>query len=148
MRLPIQIQCIVFRKKGNKTEFLLLKRIPEKGGFWQPVCGGFEDTDRGKLACAYRELKEEAFVQKKNIIRVIENVHYFVMEGHYITKEPIKKVEEFVYAFEVKPDTKIDISKNIYPEHSEFKWVSFDKAVKMLKWKNNEDGFRKLIKLI
>ena len=80
MRLPVQIQSIVFRKVGKKTEYLLLKRIPEKGGFWQPVCGGLEDTDKSKLDCAYRELKEEACIAKKDIVRVIEDVHYFVME--------------------------------------------------------------------
>ena len=45
MRLPIQVQCIIFRKTNNSFEFLLLKRVPSKGGFWQSLTGGLEDGE-------------------------------------------------------------------------------------------------------
>lgn len=60
-----QIECIVFRKTKNVFEFLLLKRLPEKGGFWQPISGGVEKTDNSLINAAFRELKEEANIQKK-----------------------------------------------------------------------------------
>jgi len=40
MRLPIQVEAIIFRRKGGTIEYLLLKRLPERNGFWQPVKGG------------------------------------------------------------------------------------------------------------
>lgn len=70
-----QLFCIVFRKKGEDYEFLLLRRIPQKGGFWQPVSGGLEESDASKLEAAYRELKEEAGIDKSQVLRVIEDVY-------------------------------------------------------------------------
>jgi len=148
MRKRIQLECIVFRKNKNKYEYLLLKRIPEKGGFWQPPCGGMEDTDKTKLDAAHREVFEETGISKGKILRVIENVHYFVMSKHYLTNEPMEPVEEFVLGFEVKSDAEIDIAKNNCAEHEEYRWVSFEEAIKLLKWENNKDAFRKLKKVL
>lgn len=144
----IQIECIVFRKNCSGFEFLLLKRIPEKGGFWQPPCGGLEENDESKLNAAYREILEETGIKKEQIIKVIENVHHFVMDKHYLTNEPIIPIEEFVYAFETTNETPINIHNNIYVEHDDFKWVCFDEAIKMLKWENNKDSFKKLHSLL
>jgi dATP pyrophosphohydrolase len=139
-----QLECIVFRKKENKYEFLILKRIPQKGGFWQPVCGGLEKEDKSLIEGAYRELKEEANISKQDIIRVFENVHFFEIKTHYLTGEVIPTIKEYIFGFEVSPKLKIDITKNIYPEHDEIKWVSLEEALKLLKWENNKDGFKKL----
>jgi 8-oxo-dGTP pyrophosphatase MutT (NUDIX family) len=148
MRKRIQLECIVFRKNKNKYEYLLLKRIPEKGGFWQPPCGGMEDIDKTKLDAAYREIFEETGLSKDKIIKVIEDVHYFVMSKHYLTNEPMEPVEEFALGFEVKSDAEIDIAKNNCVEHEEYRWVSFEDAIKLLKWENNKDAFRKLRKVL
>lgn len=50
MRLPIQVQAILFRKIDGRTQYLLLKRIPGPGGleegFWQPVTGSIEEGEK------------------------------------------------------------------------------------------------------
>lgn len=138
-----QLQCIVFRKKENQFEFLLLKRIPEKGGFWQPPCGGMEE-DASLIDAAFRELKEEADISKDDVIRVIENVHYFEVDKHYITGQPIPTIKEYVFGMEVDLNFKVNIDGNIYPEHEEFKWVPIKEALELLKWEDNKEGFRKL----
>ncbi len=140
----IQLECIVFRKKEGKYEFLLLKRIPKKGGFWQPVCGGMEKADNSLIDAAYRELKEEANISKKDIINVLENIHYFEINKNYLTGENIPTIREYVLGFQVKSEINIEIDKNIYQEHEEIKWVSFEEALQLLKWENNKDGFKKL----
>ena len=140
----IQLECIIFRRKGKLYEFLLLKRIPEKGGFWQPPCGKLEKSDNSKLDAAYREVLEETGISKDNILRAIKNVHYFETDKHYITGKPIKPIKEYVFGFEVKPNVQVGIDNNINTEHEEYKWVSFDKALKLLKWENNKDAFKKL----
>jgi len=143
-----QLECIVFRRKNDSYEFLILKRIPNKGGFWQPVCGGMEKEDKSLLDAAFRELEEEANIQKKDILNVLEDVHYFEINKHYLTGKPISTIKEYVLGFEVKPDTKVTIGKNISAEHDEIKWVTFKEALKLLKWKDNKKGFRKLNALI
>lgn len=81
----IQLEAIVYRKKKEKYEFLLLKSIPSKGHFWQLPCGKMDDSDKSILDSYYREIKEETSIDKKDIIRVIDNVHYFEMNKHYLT---------------------------------------------------------------
>jgi len=137
-----QVEALVFRNTGKSYEYLLLKRIKEKGGFWQPPCGRVENESI--MDAAYREVFEETGISKNQIITIIEKVHYFVMNKHYLTQEPIEPIEEFVFAFEVPNDITISIDNNIYTEHEEFKWVSFNEAINLLKWDNNKDSFRKL----
>ncbi|MFH1064175.1 MAG: NUDIX pyrophosphatase [Candidatus Woesearchaeota archaeon] len=143
-----QLECIVFRKNGDTHEFLLLKRIPEKGEFWQPVSGGFEAEDSSRLEGAYRELLEETSISKVSVVRVIEDVHRFEFNRHHLTDEPTDPITEYVYGFEVAPDTEVSISNNIYPEHTEFRWVSFAEAIGLLKWDNNKDALKKLNELL
>jgi dihydroneopterin triphosphate diphosphatase len=143
-----QVEGIIFRKQNKDYEFLLLKRIPAKGGFWQPVSGGIETEDKSILDAAYREIKEEANISKNEVIRVLENVHYFEMDKHYLTGEPTPLKKEYVFGFEVSPTLKISLDKNIYQEHEEIKWVSLEEALKLLKWDNNKDAFKKLNELL
>jgi 8-oxo-dGTP pyrophosphatase MutT (NUDIX family) len=144
----IQLECIVYRKNGDKYEYLLLKRIPKKGGFWQPPCGKMEKNDETILDGCYREIEEESSITKDDIIKVLDNVHYFEINKHYLTGEPIPTVKEHVLGFEVTMDTNVSIEHNIYPEHDEYKWVSFEEAMVLLKWQNNKDAFVKLNELL
>lgn len=133
------VQAIAFRKREN-YEFLLLKRIPAKGGFWQPVTGRLEEETLLEGAC--RELQEEASIGKDSILQVFENIH-----EHTFQRDNFH-IKENVFAFEVSSDTEVSILNNIYPEHEEFKWVSFETAMEMLKWDSNKDAFKKLRELI
>ncbi len=141
MRLPIQVQIIVFRKVNNSYEFLLLKRIPEKGGFWQAITGGLEDGESIERAIM-REIKEES--QITEIKRLIKKVdfHQFESQTH---KEP-KGIwlSEFVFGAEVDKNTEVNISNNIYKEHTEFKWCTFEEALELLKWDSNKESLEKL----
>jgi len=74
MRLPIQIEAIIFRRNGNLIEYLLLKRLPHRNGFWQPVTGGLEEGET-RTEALHREIREETGI--KNLIRVIEDLYYF-----------------------------------------------------------------------
>jgi len=139
----IQLECIIYRKVNNHFEFLLLKRIPSKGGFWQPVCGGLEEGET-KIDACYREILEETGISKEKIVNVIKEVHHFVINKDYLSKNPISPQEEFVFGFEINSSEEINIDSNIQIEHEAYKWVSFDDAINLLKWKNNKDAFEKL----
>jgi dihydroneopterin triphosphate diphosphatase len=144
----VQLECIVFKRVNSSIEYLLMKRIPSKGGFWQPPSGGLEESDKSKLDAAFRELKEEANINKEDVIKVIENVHYFTVDKHYLTNEPISPIHEFVFGFEVKENIDISIKNNIDPEHEEIKWVQFEEALNLLKWENNKEAFVKINHLL
>lgn len=144
----VQIECIVFREKNNNYEFLLLKRVLHKGGFWQPPCGRLEKEDKSKLATAYRELLEEANIPKEKILKIIKDVHYFEIKKHYLTGKPIPKIQEHAYGFEVDSGIKVSIHRNPCQEHEKFEWVPFEKALKLLKWDNNKVALIKLNSLL
>ena len=58
MRQPIQVLIYIYRETERGREYLMLRRIPAGGGFWQGVSGGVED-DEDVLTAACRELREE-----------------------------------------------------------------------------------------
>ena len=147
MRLPVQVECIIFRRVNDVVEFLLLKRIESRGGFWQPVTGGLEENETVKDA-VFRELCEETSLAKKDIIKVFDEVYSFSFESEKIAEMTGNKnniIKEQVYGLEVKTDSKIVIDPK---EHNEYKWVSYDEAMKMLKWQNNKDAFVKLKRIL
>jgi len=146
MTRTTQVECIIFRK--DPVEFLLLRRIPEKGGFWQPVTGGLEPEDDSHEAGVVREVMEETGIAREHIVRIIPDVHYFVMDKHYLTGEDRPPLEEFVFGVEVSREVVVDLENNVYPEHDAYEWVSFEKAMNMLKWDDNKDSLKKLLSLM
>ena len=55
-----QVEVHVFRRRGKRLEFLLIRRSPHRSlaGVWQPVTGGIEKGE-SVLKAAVRELREE-----------------------------------------------------------------------------------------
>ena len=132
-----KVQVIIFRKNKGSIEFLLLRRIPERGGFWQPVTGGIE-KDEDKKEAVIRELREETGI--KDFIRIIENVYHLKLEGD--------GADEYVFGVEISPNTNISLKKNIYLEHDKYEWYKFEKALSLLKWPGNKEGLRRLNKIL
>ena len=87
-------------------------------------------------------------IAKEDVLRVLENVHVFEINKHYITGESIPTITEHVFGFEIKQDAKIRIDKNIYPEHDAIQWVSYKQALELLKWENNKTSLTKLQALL
>ena len=135
MRLPIQIEAILFNRTDGKIQYLLLKRILEKGGFWQPVTGGLEEGET-KIEALKREIREETGI--KNIIKIIENVHYFEFLYPHLVKE-------YAFGVEVSSDERVVLDGK---EHSEFKWCSFQEALRLVEWKGNKDALKKLDRIL
>lgn len=124
MRLPVQVEGILFKRIEGKIRYLMPRRIPERGEFWQSVTGGLEEGET-KIEALKREAMEETGIE--HIVNVIEEVHYFEIPQPYLIKE-------YVFGVEILPDDKIALDKR---EHSEFRWCSFQEALKLLKWQEN-----------
>jgi 8-oxo-dGTP pyrophosphatase MutT (NUDIX family) len=144
MRLPIEIEAILFKRADEKIQYLLLKRHPEKGEFWQPITGGLEEGET-KIETLKREIREETGI--KSIIRIIENVHYFEFQDPSLIeyfkrhRRACNHVKEYAFGVEVSSDEKVVLDGN---EHSEFKWCSFHEALRLMKWKGNREALKKL----
>jgi dATP pyrophosphohydrolase len=135
MRLPIQVQAIIFKKTSGRLHYLLLKRTPEREGFWQPVTGGLEEGET-RVEALEREVLEETGI--KSIVGIIEDVHYFEYSHPYFIKE-------YVFGVEIHPNEKIVIDGK---EHCRFRWCSFQEALELLKWNENKEALSRLNEIL
>ncbi len=131
MRLPIQVEAIIFRRNSNRIEYLLLKRLPERNGFWQPVTGGVEEGETLTEALR-REIREETGIE--NLVRVIEDIYYFEFSDPNLNKE-------YVFGVEVSSTEVVVLDGE---EHSEYRWCSIKGALQLLNWKENKEALEKL----
>jgi dATP pyrophosphohydrolase len=118
------IEAHIFRENHNKMEFLLLKRSNEVlyPGLWQMVNGHVEPGEKG-YQTALREIEEETGL-KPEMLWAAPNVNSFYShENDYIMLLPV---------FAAKVNSMADVK--ICHEHSDYAWVSREKAKKMLAW--------------
>jgi len=143
MRLPVQVQGILFRKVKGRIEYLLLKTTPEREDFWQPVTGGLEEGET-EVEALKREVWEETGI--KNVVRIIENVAYFEYpDAHFINIKGFDFIKEYVFGVDVDPNEGITIDRK---EHSQFRWCSFQEALQLLKWDENKKAMSKLNEIL
>ena len=154
MRLPIQIEAILFKRTDGKIQYLILKTIPLKNyemrQFWQPITGGLEEGET-KMEALKREVREETGI--KNIKKIIEDVHYYEPRDlsliEYFKKhgQTYKHLKAYAFGVEVSSDEEVVLDGK---EHSEFKWCSFQKALKLLKgsFYDHSESLKKLNRLL
>jgi len=128
------IEAHLFRVQNGLIEFLLLKRSPDEyyPNLWQMVSGSIEENETAFKA-ALREIKEETNLTPIKIWAAPKVNSFYSPDFDYICLIP-------VFAAQVDFNSLIQISL----EHTEYKWVTPDKAVKMLAW----DGQRRSVELI
>ncbi len=135
MRLPIQVEAIVFKMQDDVPLFLMLKRNEKKGGFWQPVTGGVEEGEE-IIDALYREIREELAIDQPK--RVIPEVYYFEFEESY------GLMKEYVFGIEIDDTQEISLS----PEHVALQWCTETEAINLMKYETNKEGLRRLTSLI
>lgn len=131
MDLPIKVEGIVFAKVDGGYEFLIIKRVPEDGGFWQPLTESLEEGEAVK-ACLRRGLKEELGIESAK--EITDRIWSFPWENRF--GEPNI---DLVYGVQISGGEKIIINPE---EHSEYKWCSHGEALKLLGKDNNRRAFK------
>ena len=135
MRTNQQVEVIVFKKDQNQVFFLILKRNPQKGDFWQPITGGIEEGETFEQT-AIREVSEEIGVFDAKLIDIDFEFDFFDHNENHFEK---------CFAVEVPATTQIVLSE----EHTEFKWVDLQTAVNdYLKYPKNKEAFEKTINIL
>ena len=133
--LPIKIEAFIYRMTDASLEYLLLKRVPEDGGFWQPVTGTLE-FEESLRECILREISEETGID--SIISLTSEVHRFSWQKQDYT------VVELVYGINVMATQTVSLSK----EHDDYKWVHYEEAQNLLNKENNRIALTKLHHLL
>ncbi|VVB83717.1 RNA pyrophosphohydrolase [uncultured archaeon] len=131
MRFRKAIFALTYSRNKNKIEYLILKRKKHWIG-WEFPKGGIEFLETKKMAVR-REIKEETGLK-------ILNIKKFNVAGLYKYKKKFPDRKGVVgqkyslYAVRVKKgNVKIDSR-----EHSGYKWMNFNEAMKKLTWKNQK----------
>lgn len=117
--------AIIFHHKPDKSRTYLLLRYKNYWGF---VKGNIE-AGESKEQTAKREAKEEANLDIHIMPNFKEDISYFYrFEG-----KPISKSVMFLLA-EAKTQ-----SVRLSEEHSDFKWIGYEEAVQLVKFKNSKE---------
>lgn len=138
-RVPIQIQAFVYRLESGTPMYLLLKRRPDIGGFWQGVTGALKPGEAEDAAAA-REIMEETGLDVSAVERLAFS-HSFPVEEQWkhLYDESVTEIFEHAFAAET-----VETNVTICDEHTEFKWVNFGDAYKLLKWPGNKGALEVL----
>ena len=140
-RAPFQVLVFPYYiKRGNIIFYALFKRGEKTGGYWQGIAGGGEGNESSLLA-AKREAFEEAGIPINNTFIKLKSLSMISVENVCGFKwgQSILVIPEYCYGVMVK--TKILTLSN---EHSLYKWLSYKKAQKYLKWDSNKTALWEL----
>ena len=125
------ILAIIFKRGQTGTFFLLLKRNPRQGGFWQPLTGGVEEHETLEQAL-YREVREETGI--KEVVRLVPGLlnHKFYAP---------RAVHEHAFGVEVRPGTRVKLDGK---EHSDARWCTYEEAKSMMVFPANRTALERL----
>lgn len=138
MKKRDNVQAFVFTKNPG-FRVLILKRTPERSGYWQPVCGGIEKEEKPEET-VIREVFEETGIKG---IKSVINLNYTFVYRETKNGE-LMDMQDFCFAAEVSCSSDIILSE----EHEKYKWCSYTEAKEILKWEHNLIALDKLMNVI
>lgn len=139
MRAPFQILAIPYKFIDGEPFFCVFCRSDSSD--WQFVAGGGEDSESA-FDAARREIFEEIGVEATTILKLKSMCYIpadiFPKRKLYNWPDDMYVIPEYSFAF--RCDEKIKLSC----EHSDFRWLTYNDAVKILKWDSNKTALYEL----
>jgi len=141
LRAPYQVLVFPYTIKDNLIEFAIFKRSDLD--YWQGIAGGGEDEEI-PIESAKRELFEETGILGSVSFMQLDSISSLSVEnvvGEFLWGDDVYVIKEYCFGAQV-------FSKDIIlsKEHSGYKWLSFEEAVKHLKWDSNKTALWELNK--
>ena len=133
MREPYQILSIPYKIIDGEILFCVFKRADSDQ--WQFVAGGGENGET-PIEAAKRETAEEIGIEPTNI-KQLTCIAYVPAEVIAKSRrqhwdETAYVIPEYSFAFEC------DLEPTLSNEHTEYKWLTYEEARKLLKWDSNK----------
>ena len=126
------VSVTLVRGQGARAQVLLLRRRPERGGFWQIVTGRLEPGEQPREAAA-RELFEETGVRSDVVD--LEYRHAFAVGSGV----PPRLVEENGFATRCSEGLEVHLGD----EHDAYEWVDVPTALARLPFQGLREGVRR-----
>ncbi|MBX7042527.1 MAG: NUDIX domain-containing protein [Ignavibacteria bacterium] len=130
-------EIFIYRINGDAPEYLLLKRSGKVtySGIWS-VCAGKIEPGEKAYEAAVREMREETGLAPEELYNVdAVNVFYDpVTDGMHVVPVFLARVEI------------CDVTLN--EEHTEYKWLTADEAVKTLHWVSHKNNLKLIRKCL
>ena len=130
------ISVTVVRGQGAQLRVLLVRRIPERGGFWQTITGRVERGEDPQQTAA-RELREETGLELP--VRSLDYRHAFSL-GEIL---PPMLVEETAFAAWCPEDQDVRLSA----EHDAYEWLDVPSALDRLEYQGLREGVKRAVAL-
>ncbi len=127
---------VIFADSEAGRRYLLLKRLPSFGGFWQSVTGSLEGEETHKQAATRETLEETGISAAENDLIELGIVNTFEIAPQWRSRyEPgVTHNEEVCFALKIKKSgIRLDPL-----EHESWCWVTYEQAVEMLYWESNK----------
>ncbi len=132
----INITCYQLDKQ-KKPLFLLLKRNPQKGGFWQTISGGVK-ANNDLFKTIKLEIEEEIGLKfsPRHLLEINYSFNFIGAEGY--------ELNEYAFGYRLLGSEKITLSH----EHTEAKFVNLKEALSLLKYDSNKNIVKKIFQKI
>ncbi|WP_238655809.1 NUDIX hydrolase [Paenibacillus piscarius] len=138
MATRVNVQGFVYCNHPT-LQILVLKRTPQRGGYWQPVCGGVENGEAHTEA-VLREIAEETGI---TLIKLLTDLNYTF--SYRETKNGVlMDMQDYCYAAEIEHPVDIKLSG----EHEAYQWLSYAEAQECLTWEHNLIALERLMQLL
>lgn len=133
-RAPFNVLVFPYRKAGDdEFKYALLKR--SDAGFWQGISGGGED-DETPLEAAKRETYEEAGIPSDSSfiqLDTVEPVPVTEFRDSYLWGGDVYVIPQYCFGVLVE-DSGLVLSR----EHTEYRWLMYEEAHRMLEFDGNK----------
>jgi len=124
MRVDAGVAMLVYRETvENQREYLILRRCKNWDG-WELPKGHLEHDSHE--ATVFVELNEEAGIEPVDVKKLASLDKYLTFQFEENQETVVSNFKCF--EVEVNVETEVDLSKNPFDEHSDYKWVSQNEA--------------------
>jgi lipoyl(octanoyl) transferase len=130
------VSVALLRGHGPEAQVLVMRRTPERGGFWQTITGRVEPDETPEQAAA-RELQEETGLSVA--VRALNYQHAFAL-GEFL---PPKLAEETAFAAWLPEGHTVRLG----PEHDTHEWLDVPTALQRLPFRGLREGVKRALAL-
>jgi len=128
---------VVVRRDG---ELLVMRRAPERLGYWSLVSGGLE-PDETSWHAAVRELREETGLETQ-IRKLPISLSYSLLDDPPAIRARYAPGIERITVHAFVTDAPADWEPTLDAEHDLYRWCDLDAALELMKYETARDALR------